>query len=177
MSPTTTTTTTTTTAATLRPRSRRDDLIGLAGFLLAVFAVAAAAGAVTADSVATWYQTLNRPAFTPPDGVFAPVWTALYAAMAVAGWRVWRKVGFSGGRNALTLFAIQLLLNGAWSFLFFGAREIGIALIDIVVLLLVIAATTASFWRIDRIAGVLFIPYLLWVGYATALNAGIWLLN
>lgn len=170
-------TTTTTTAATLRPRSRRDDLIGLAGFLLAVFAVAAAAGAVTADSVATWYQTLNRPAFTPPDGLFAPVWTALYAAMAVAGWRVWRKVGFSGGRNALTLFAIQLLLNGAWSFLFFGAQEIGIALVDIVVLLLVIAATTAAFWRIDRIAGVLFLPYLLWVGYATALNAGIWLLN
>jgi tryptophan-rich sensory protein len=166
-----------TTAATLRPRSRRDDLIGLAGFLLAVFAVAAAAGAVTADSVATWYQTLNRPAFTPPDGVFAPVWTILYAAMAVAGWRVWRKVGFSGGRNALTLFAIQLLLNGAWSFLFFGAREIGIALVDIVVLLLVIAATTAAFWRIDRIAGLLFVPYLLWVGYATALNAGIWLLN
>jgi tryptophan-rich sensory protein len=165
------------TAAGLRPRSRRDDLIGLAGFLAACFAVAGAAGAVTADSVATWYQTLNKPAFTPPDGVFAPVWTVLYAAMAVAGWRVWRKAGFAGGRNALTLFAIQLLLNGAWSFLFFGAHEIGIALVDIVVLWLVIAATTVAFWRIDRIAGLLFLPYLLWVGYAAALNAGIWLLN
>lgn len=87
------------------------------------------------------------------------------------------KVGFGGGRNALTLFAVQLLLNGAWSFLFFGAQAIGIALVDIVVLLLVIAATMAAFWRIDRIAGLLFVPYLLWVGYATALNAGIWLAN
>ncbi|MDZ3838241.1 MAG: TspO/MBR family protein [Rhodospirillales bacterium] len=164
-------------AAGAGPASRRSDLLGLAGFLLACFAVAAAAGAVTADSVATWYPTLNKPAFTPPDWVFAPAWTVLYAAMAVAGWRVWRKVGFAGGRNALTLFAIQLLLNGVWSFLFFGAHEIGIALIDIVVLLLVIAATTAAFWRIDRIAGLLFVPYLLWVGYATALNAGIWLAN
>ena len=164
-------------AAGAGPASRRADLLGLAGFLLACFAVAAAAGAVTADSVATWHPTLNKPAFTPPDWVFAPAWTVLYAAMAVAGWRVWRKVGFAGGRNALTLFAIQLLLNGAWSFLFFGAKAIGIALVDIVVLLLVIAATTAVFWRIDRIAGLLFVPYLLWVGYATALNAGIWLAN
>lgn len=165
------------TTLSLRPRSRRDDLIGLAGFLLACFAVAGAAGAVTADSVATWYPTLNKPAFTPPDGVFAPVWTALYAAMAVAGWRVWRKVGFAGGRTALGLFAVQLLLNGAWSFLFFGAHRIGAALVEIVVLWLVIAATTIAFWRIDRIAGLLFVPYLLWVGYATALNAGIWLAN
>ena len=96
-------------AAGAGPASRRADLLGLAGFLLACFAVAAAAGAVTADSVATWYPTLNKPAFTPPDLVFAPAWTVLYAAMAVAGWRVWRKVGFAGGRNALTLFAIQLL--------------------------------------------------------------------
>lgn len=164
-------------AAGAGPASRRADLLGLAGFLLACFAVAAAAGAVTADSVATWYPTLNKPAFTPPDWVFAPAWMVLYAAMAVAGWRVWRKVGFGGGRNALTLFAVQLLLNGAWSFLFFGAQAIGIALVDIVVLLLVIAATMAAFWRIDRIAGLLFVPYLLWVGYATALNAGIWLAN
>lgn len=164
-------------AAGAGPASRRADLLGLAGFLLACFAVAAAAGAVTADSVATWYPTLNKPAFTPPDWVFAPAWTVLYAAMAVAGWRVWRKVGFAGGRNAMTLFAIQLLLNGAWSFLFFGAQAIGIALVDIVVLLLVIAATAAAFWRIDRIAGLLFVPYLLWVVYATALNAGIWLAN
>ncbi|MGZ8995892.1 MAG: TspO/MBR family protein [Rhodospirillales bacterium] len=164
-------------AAAMRPRSRRDALIGLAGFLATCFAVAGAAGAITADSVATWYQTLNKPAFTPPDAVFAPVWTVLYAAMALAGWRVWRKVGFAGGRTALGLFAIQLLLNGAWSFLFFGAHLVGVALVEIVILWLVIAATTVAFWRIDRIAGLLFVPYLLWVGYATALNAGIWLAN
>lgn len=165
------------TAASLWPRSRRTDLLGLAGFLLVTFAVAAAAGAVTADSVATWYPTLNKPAFTPPDWVFAPAWTVLYAAMAVAGWRVWRKAGFAGGRVALALFAVQLLLNGTWSFLFFGAHWTGAALAEIVVLLLVIAATARAFWRIDRIAGLLFVPYLLWVGYATTLNAGIWLAN
>ena len=164
-------------AAALKPRSRGADLLGLAAFLLACFAVAAAAGAVTAESVATWYPTLNKPAFTPPDWVFAPAWTVLYAAMAVAAWRIWRKAGFDGGRTALGLFAVQLLLNGAWSFLFFGAHWIGVALAEIVVLLLVIAATTVAFWRIDRIAGLLFVPYLLWVGYATALNAGIWLAN
>lgn len=164
-------------AASLPPRSRRGDIIGLLGFLAVCFAVAGAAGAVTADSVASWYPTLTKPAFTPPDAVFAPVWTFLYVAMAVAAWRVWRKAGFDGARTALTLFAVQLFLNGAWSFLFFGAHRIGLALGDIVLLLMAIAATTVAFWRIDRIAGLLFVPYLLWVGYATALNAAIWLAN
>lgn len=159
------------------PKSWRGDALGLIGFVLVCFAVAGVAGAVTADTVDTWYRTLDKPAFTPPDWIFAPVWTVLYAAMAIAGWRVWRRTGFAGGRTALTLFAIQLLLNGAWSLLFFGGHRIGLALIDIVLLLLAIVATTFAFWRIDRVAGVLFVPYLLWVGYAAALNAAIWLQN
>ena len=160
-----------------RSRTVRADILGLAGFLLICFAVAAVGGAVTASSVETWYPTLNKPAFNPPDWVFAPVWTVLYAAMAVAGWRIWRSPPTPTRRTALVLFAIQLGLNCAWSILFFGAREIGLAFADILLLLLALGATTAAFWRIDRVAGWLFLPYLLWVGYAAALNGAIWLLN
>lgn len=160
-----------------RSRSLRGDVVALAGFLLLCFAVAGVGGAVTAESVATWYPTLNKPAFTPPDGVFAPVWTVLYAAMAVAAWRIWRSPATAGRRTALTLFAIQLVLNGLWSILFFGAHRVGVALADIVLLWLTLVVTTVAFWRIDRVAGGLFLPYLLWVGYAAALNGAIWLLN
>jgi benzodiazapine receptor len=158
-------------------RSLRGDVLGLAGFLVVCFAVAAVGGAVTAGSVLTWYPTLDKPVFTPPDWLFGPVWAALYAAMAIAGWRVWRVAGFAGARIALSLFAVQLALNGAWSILFFGAHRIGLALVDIVFLWSAILAVTVAFWRIDRLAGVLFLPYLLWVGYAAVLNAAIWLRN
>lgn len=160
-----------------RPRALRADILALIGFVLVCFAVAGVAGAVTADTVDTWYRALDKPAFTPPDWVFAPVWTILYAAMAVAAWRVWRKVGFAQRRTALGLFAVQLVLNGAWSVLFFRAHAIGLALADIALLWLAILATTLAFWRIDRVAGILFLPYLLWVGYAAALNGAIWLRN
>ncbi len=165
------------TSASAPARSSRRDIFALAGFAIVCFAVSAIGGAVTAGSVETWYPTLDKPGFTPPDWLFAPVWTALYAAMAVAGWLVWRKVGFAGGRLALTLFAVQLALNCSWSILFFGAHETGAALVDIVALWVVILAATVVFWRIDRLAGLLFVPYLLWVGYAAALNGAIWLRN
>lgn len=163
-------------SATPAGTSRRD-IFALGGFAIVCFAVSGIGGAVTAGSVDTWYPTLNKPAFTPPDWLFAPVWLALYAAMAFAGWRVWRKVGFTGGRLALSLFAVQLALNGTWSILFFGAHEIGAAFMDIVLLCFVILAASVVFWRIDRLAGLLFVPYLLWVGYAAVLNGAIWLLN
>ena len=149
----------------------------LVGFLVLCFAVAGIAGAVTSSSVETWYPTLEKPAFTPPDWVFGPVWTALYAMMALAAWLVWRRTGWSGGRNALGLFLGQLALNLAWSVLFFGLQQVGWALVEIVVLLALILATTMAFFRIDWRAGALLVPYLLWVGYAGALNAGIWALN
>lgn len=97
--------------------------------------------------------------------------------MAVAAWRVWRRARFAEARFPLAVFALQLGLNLAWSFLFFGLREIGVALVEVVVLLLVIAANVALFWRIDRIAVALFVPYVLCVTYATVLNASLWLLN
>lgn len=159
-----------------RPTTAQD-ILGLVIFVALCLAVAAAGGAVTATSVETWYPALQKPPFNPPSWVFGPVWTTLYILMGIAGWRVWRRRGFAGRPRALTLFAVQLALNLAWSFLFFGLQQIGLALVEILVLLLAIGATTILFWRIDRLAGMLFVPYLLWVAYASLLNAALWWLN
>ncbi len=145
--------------------------------MLLCFAVAAAGGAVTATSVNDWYQTLDKPWFTPPDWLFAPVWTALYALMAVAGWRVWRKSGFIMARWPLLAFTLQLGLNFGWSVLFFGMNLIGAALIEICVLLGAIVLTVVLFAKRDWLAGALLVPYTLWVGYASLLTASIWTLN
>jgi tryptophan-rich sensory protein len=149
----------------------------LAGFLAAVAVVAAVGGAATASSVGTWYPALAKPAWTPPSWLFGPVWTALYAAMAVAGWAVWRARGWRQGRGPLVLFALQLLLNAAWSGLFFGLRAPGLALLGIALLWGAILATLVAFWRVRPLAGALLVPYLAWVSFAAALNAAIWRLN
>jgi tryptophan-rich sensory protein len=124
-----------------------------------------------------WYASLAKPAWTPPSAVFGPVWTALYVLMGVAAWLVWRKAGFSGAPAALGLFGAQLALNALWSYLFFGARLPGAAFAEIVVLWLVILATTIAFWRVRPAAGALLIPYLIWVGFASGLNLQLWRLN
>ncbi|MBE0612828.1 MAG: tryptophan-rich sensory protein [Burkholderiales bacterium] len=157
--------------------TRKRDTIGFAVFLALCLAVSAIGGAATASSVGTWYQTLAKPSFNPPNWIFAPVWTALYFMMAIAGWRVWRREGLRAARWPLTLFALQLALNLCWSILFFGLRSIGGALVEIFVLLLAIVATTVVFWKRDRVAGMLFIPYVGWVGFAAVLNAALWRLN
>ncbi len=149
----------------------------LLGFAVLCLAVAAAGGAVTATSVGTWYAGLAKPAFNPPNWVFGPVWTALYLMMAFAGWRVWRRLRAREVRLALGAWALQLALNLGWSFVFFGARLIGAALAEIALLLAAILATAVLFWRIDRVAGALFVPYAAWVAFATALNAALWHLN
>lgn len=153
------------------------DSIGFIAILALCLAVSAVGAAVTAGSVGTWYQTLAKPSFNPPDWIFAPVWTALYFMMAIAGWRVWRRDGLGGARSAVTLFALQLALNMVWSILFFGLRSIGAALAEVLVLLLAILATTVVFWQRDRIAGMLFVPYAGWVAFAAVLNARLWQLN
>jgi benzodiazapine receptor len=161
-------------------RGRLRDALGLAGFLALCFAVAGAGGAITATSVGDWYQALAKPAFNPPDWIFGPVWTLLYALIAVAGWRVWRRRGWTtrGAPNPeLLAWAVQLGLNLCWSFVFFGARLIGAALIEILVLLTAIVVSARLFWRVDRAAALLLAPYAAWVGYATLLNAALWRLN
>lgn len=153
------------------------ELLALAGFVALCLAVAAAGGAVTATSVDTWYAALDKPALNPPNWVFGPVWTLLYLMMALAAWRVWRLAGVRGARAALGLWALQLALNLTWSYVFFGARMIGAALAEIAVLLVAIVATAALFWRLDRIAGALLVPYAAWVAFAMVLNAALWRLN
>lgn len=138
----------------------------------AVIAVATLGGLATATGVDTWYRAIPKPSWTPPDALFGPVWTALYAANAVAAWRVWLAAG-PWARGALTLFGAQLALNLGWSVLFFGLRSPTIALVDIVVLLGLILATIVAFARHDRLAALLLVPYLAWVAFAGALNAAI----
>lgn len=157
--------------------SQRTTWLGLAGFLVLCAAASAIGGVVTATSVDTWYATLAKPSFNPPNWIFGPVWSALYIAIAFAGWRVWRLGGFAAHRQALTLWGLQLAVNLAWSFLFFGAREIGAAFAEILVLLVLIVVTGRVFWRVDKLAGALFIPYIAWVAFASLLNGAIWQLN
>jgi translocator protein len=146
----------------------------LGGFVVASFAAAALGGATTANSVRDWYPTIAKPTWTPPSWIFGPVWTALYAMMAVAAWLVWRRAGWGG---ALIWFAVQLALNATWSPVFFGLHRIGLALVNIVLLWLAIAGTTVAFWRVMPTAGMLLVPYLAWVSFAAMLNFALWRLN
>lgn len=155
-------------------RSGSREVRALGGFLGANAAVALLSGLATAGPVRTWYPALAKPAWTPPPWVFAPAWTLLYAMIGVAAWRVWRRRGWSG---ALTAYGIQLALNAAWSPLFFGARNPLAGLLDIVLLWAAIVVTLALFLRLDRVAGWLLAPYLLWVTFAAALNFSVWRLN
>lgn len=134
---------------------------------------------VTQESVATWYPTLEKPIFNPPNWVFAPVWTTLYVMMGIAAGLVWNKIETQREvvKRALTFFAIQLLLNALWSYLFFGLHNPLLALLEIVVLWLMIYETFIQFNKINKIAAYLFIPYILWVSFAFLLNASIWWLN
>lgn len=130
---------------------------------------------MTANSVQTWYPTLNKPSWNPPNWLFAPVWTALYIMMAVSVWLVWREGQFTGVPAAL--FALQLLLNVAWSWLFFARHRPDLAFGEIVLLWLAILATSLSFRPVSSTAFALLIPYLLWVTFASYLNWTIWRLN
>ena len=131
----------------------------------------------TGPAVASWYAETNKPVWTPPNVLFGPVWSALYLMMGVAAWLVWRKVGFSGASAAMVLFWLQLIANAAWSWIFFGLHRFDLAFIEIVVLWALILATLIAFWRHDTTAGLLMLPYLVWVSYASALNFAIWRLN
>lgn len=136
-------------------------------------------GAVyTNQSVNTWYPSLVKPAFVPPAWVFGPVWTMLFVLMGIALYRVWGKgIGKKKVSNGVALFVVQLVLNGLWSYLFFGLRNPLLALVDIVVLLITIGLVTLKFWRIEKRAGYLLLPYLFWVSFALLLNLSIVLLN
>lgn len=136
-------------------------------------------GIVTRSSIDTWYPTLIKPSFNPPNWVFAPAWSLLYLLMGVAAGLVWDRIEYEKEvvKNALVFFAIQLALNALWSYLFFGLMNPLLALIEIFVLWLMIYETLLKFIKINKVAGYLLVPYLLWVSFATILNASIWWLN
>src|SRR6187431_2855641 len=133
---------------------RSKGLIGLASWSLLVFATAAV-GAFASRGAEDFYQRLQLPTWAPPASVFGPVWTVLYALMAIAAWLVWKEKGLSGARVPLALFAVQLAANALWSWVFFAWRRGALAEADIVLLLLLIATTIAAFWRVRPLAGAL----------------------
>lgn len=136
-------------------------------------------GIVTRASIETWYPTLAKPSFNPPNWLFPPVWTTLYILMGIAAGLVWNRIDFEkeAVKRALLFFAIQLGLNALWSYLFFGLHNVLLALIELVVLWLIIYETYVSFKKINKIAGYLLLPYLAWVAFAGVLNVSIWQLN
>ncbi|GAA0490275.1 putative TspO/MBR-related protein precursor [Paractinoplanes deccanensis] len=147
--------------------------LALLAFGAAVF-VAAAIGALGVSGTSAEYNGLEQPAWASPSWLFGPVWTVLYAMIAVAGWLVWQRVGLAA---PIWLYAAQLVLNAIWTPLFFGAGQYGLAFADIVVLWALIGATVVAFWRVRRGAALLLLPYWAWVTYASALNLAIWQLN
>jgi translocator protein len=156
--------------------SRSRSATALATSLAAVSAAAGIGGAGTAAGVRTWYPSLDRPSWRPPDEAFGPVWTALYAGNAVSAWLVWRADP-QGSRPALTLYGVQLALNAAWPLLFFGLKRPGLALVEIALLWVAVLATIAAFARRHRGAALLLVPYLAWVTFALALNHDLWRRN
>lgn len=156
--------------------TRTKSLVGLAVWLVVCF-VAAAIGGAASVQAGPFYAQLVRPAWAPPASIFGPVWTVLYVLMGIAAWLVWRATDFRAARFPLALFLVQLMLNALWSWLFFGWHQGALAVADIVLLGVAIAATLIAFWRVSRLAGVLLIPYLLWVMFASALNYSVWQLN
>ena len=152
-------------------------LITLFICLLIPLAIGGISGFATATGITDWYITLNKPSFNPPNYLFAPVWTTLYALMGISLFFVWKSPKGRDRNNALLIFALQLALNFAWSFLFFKFNLIAFALIEIVMLWISILLMIIFFKRISKLAAFLQVPYLLWVSFATILNLAIWILN
>lgn len=161
--------------------SPRRSRLALLSILVLCYGVAALGALSTAPSIPTWYATLNKPGFNPPNYLFAPVWTALYGIMAIAAWLIWRtpREGPTASRrlDGLMLFALQLALNALWTPIFFSLHNLLAAFIVIVLLWIAILLTTLRFWQLKPLAGALLLPYLAWVAFATALNLALLRLN
>lgn len=148
------------------------------GVFLAAVAIVAISGSMFTPSVDPgWYASLRKPSFNPPNWVFAPVWTVLYAMIAVSGWLVWRRVGWAGAGLPMAWWFAQLILNAVWTPLFFGAHLVGLALAIILSLLAAIIGTIMVFRRHHALAAAMLVPYAAWVAFATVLNWSIWRLN
>lgn len=146
-------------------------------FLISALGCAAAAALNARFRPGPWYEALRKPRFTPPNAVFPVVWTVLFAMMAVSAGLLWRRAGLSAAGPALTLFALQLVVNASWSWLFFGRRVIGAALVALTVLWVLVLVTIIAFAQHDALATALLCPYFAWLTLAAILNLSIWNLN
>lgn len=158
------------------PLSKFQDVLGLFGWLLFVFAAAAVGGFASA-SASDFYRELVRPSWAPPGWLFAPVWSVLYALMGISAWLVWRAQGFAGARGALTLFVVQLAINALWTWLFFVWRQGAVAFGEILLLCLLIVSNIILFRRASKLAALLLVPYVAWVAFACVLTFATWRLN
>jgi benzodiazapine receptor len=154
--------------------SLTQEIFGVIGWLGLTFGAAWLGSRFLPDQ---WYQNLSKPTWNPPNSIFAPVWTILYLLMALAAWWIWRSNGLQTTLFPLTMFGLQLLLNVAWSWLFFGRHRPDLAFLDIIGLWIALLITLLSFWRLTALAGILLIPYLAWVSFAAILNWTIWQMN
>ncbi len=146
--------------------------------LLVPLAVGGIAGWLTVPEIPGWYAGLNKPSFNPPNYLFGPVWTSLYALMGIAFFLVWKADADPGlKKTAMLLFAVQLVLNFFWSLIFFNAHQIGWALVEIIAMWLLILLTIFAFGKISSLAAWLLVPYICWVSFAMLLNAALWKLN
>ncbi|KAK9845319.1 hypothetical protein WJX81_003389 [Elliptochloris bilobata] len=157
--------------------SRFDSAVSLAAFVALPLALGSFFALLSSKQVLTWFQTLRKPRLQPPDPVFGQVWSIMYAFMGLAAWMVWTHGGWHDQKAALTLYAIQLALNCAWQPLFFNAHRMDWALADILALNVVLAATAWAFHRVEPLAGVLLLPYMAWVAFATYINRAFLQLN
>ena len=152
-------------------------MFSLIAFIVLCFSAAAFGSVFTNKSLKTWYQTIKKPTWNPPNKIFGPVWSSLYLMMALAGWMVWERLPQKGFSVPMVLFFVQLVLNTFWSVIFFGLRSPGWAFVEVVFLWIGITLTMVSFWAVYWVSGVLFFPYLLWVSFTAILNFTIWRLN
>jgi tryptophan-rich sensory protein len=157
---------------------RTRSLWPLPAFIIVSFLAAGLGSAATTSAITTWYPTINKPSWNPPNWVFAPVWTTLYLLMSIAAWRAWRAATTATeATKTLWLYAAQLVLNALWSVLFFTLHRPGLSLIEIVIFLALLVTIQLRFARTDRLAAILWSPYVAWVSFATFLNGTIWWLN
>ena len=150
---------------------------GALGLLLLVTASAALIGGMASVRAADFYRQLSKPAWAPPAQIFGPVWSVLYLLMAIAAWLVVRSRGWPRARPAMALYLIQLGFNALWTWLFFRWQLGGIALLEILALWALVVLTAATFWRTRRLAGLLLLPYLVWITFAAALTYEVWRRN
>ena len=156
---------------------KKFNIFKLISCLVLTVGLGGAGGYFTVNEIKSWFVTLNKPSFNPPNYLFGPIWSLLYFLMGISLYLIWQQPRSTQRKQAITIFLIQFALNVSWSFIFFKQHQILWALVDIIALWLFILITILSFAKLNKTAALLLVPYISWVSFATLLNAAIWLLN